>query len=147
MSSRGDARLREVLEKVPREYWRAPAVPADLASLQRWLQSIAGIEVPEEYLELLRASDGAQIDNDLVFSAEDCRWQNEPLYRDARYRRHLLIGREGNVASWAYDVDARRFVISAFGSPEAVFESFESLADLIASRLESGAADANGGDG
>lgn len=66
-------RLHRLLNEVPRDYRRAPVTAGDLA--------------------LLRASDGIQIDNDFVSSAQDCRWENETLHRDARYRRRVYMVR------------------------------------------------------
>ncbi len=129
-------RIRRILENVPRECLRAPVSAAALASLRAWLRSEAALELPIEYEEFLQASDGIQIDNDFVSSADDCRWENETLYQDERYRCHVLLGHEGNVASWAYDAGSRQFVISVFLRPDEVLESYDSLCALIESRLD-----------
>jgi hypothetical protein len=129
-------RIRRILENVPRECLRAPVSAAALASLRAWLRSEAALELPIEYEEFLQASDGIQIDNDFDSSADDCRWENETLYQDERYRCHVLLGHEGNVASWAYDAGSRQFVISVFLRPDEVLESYDSLCALIESRLD-----------
>ena len=129
-------RIRRILANVPRECLRAPVSAAALASLRAWLRSEAALELPIEYEEFLQVSDGIQIDNDFVSSADDCRWENETLYQDERYRCHVLLGHEGNVASWAYDCGSRQFVISVFLRPDEVLESYDSLCALIESRLD-----------
>lgn len=129
-------RLHKILGNLPPECLRAPVSAAALAALRAWLRSEATLELPIEYEEFLQASDGIQIDNDFVSSADDCRWENETLYQDARYRCYVLLGHEGNVASWAYDGGSRQFVITVFFRPDEVLESYDSLCALIESRLD-----------
>lgn len=109
---------------------------ADDKAIQRMQASAyrdLGEQVPEEYVALLRVSNGVQINGAYFKSAEHLVLEN----LDVLQPEIILLGNEGNVADYVFDRRDRRFHIINMGSPDDKFESFNSFVELLAAVLQS----------
>ncbi len=88
-------------------------------------------EGAEEYVALLRLTNGLQINNVLFKKAEELVPENLEVFRPGI----LILGREGNTAELVFNGRDRRFHIVNLGSLNERFSSFDSLAGLLAEVL------------
>ncbi len=112
-------------------YLREGATEAAIGTLQTEAQRELGQPLPEEYVALLRLTNGLQINNVLFKKAEELVPENLEVFRPGI----LILGREGNTAELVFDQRDRRFHIVNLGSPDERFSSFDSLAGLLAEVL------------
>lgn len=94
-------------------------------------QQELGEPVPEGYAELLRVTNGVQINGVYFKSAVNMVPENVCVFRP----EILVLGTEGNVAEFVFDRRDRRFHTINIGFPDERFASFDSFAEMLAAVL------------
>ena len=120
-------------------YLRQPCDAASLELLNHRLQSKLGEKSAEWYLNLLRLTDGLQIDNSLFESADDFIETNlEHRAMNAVFNRYLILGHKGNVDMYVYDKERaeQQFCVVGFYSVQDVYQEYSSIEKLLVSLLD-----------
>jgi hypothetical protein len=120
-------------------YLRRPCDATSLENFNRRLQSKLGEKSAEWYLNLLRLTDGLQIDNSLFESADDFIETNlEHRAMNAVFNRYLIFGHSGNVDMYVYDKEQaeQQFCVVGFYSVQDVYQEYFSIEDLLVSLLD-----------
>ena len=103
---------------------------ADEAAIRR-MQAAArrdlGEPVPDEYVALLRVTNGVQINCAYFKSAEHL----VPENLDAPRLEVIVLGNEGTMAEFVFDRRGQRFHTINMGFPDERFASFGSFAELL----------------
>jgi hypothetical protein len=111
---------------VDRVHLRPAASDAEIDRIQLEAVTVLGKRVPDDYVEFLGASDGAQIENVLLFGTADL----VGLNLDRRAPGELWIGGNGNMEEYVFDVAAQSYHSVRLGVGERL-SSFQSLEELL----------------
>ena len=112
-------------------YLRPPATEAAIDRMQAEARTALGGPVPAGYLDLLRRTDGVQVNGAYFTSAGGLVAEN----LDVPYPGVVVLGHAGNVDEFLFDLDDGRLHTVVMGSPRDRLASFESFGDLLASVL------------
>ena len=111
-------------------YLRSACDDTVIKQLQSDAQRSLGEEVPESYTDLLRITNGVQINGAYFKEAENL----VPENLDVPYSTSIVLGNEGNVAEYVFDKRDRKFHSIAMGFPDeklAAFSTFEEMLLVI----------------
>lgn len=112
-------------------YLKPPASAAAVHAMQTAARRDLGEPVPDDYVALLRLTDGAQFDAAYFKSAEHLVAENLDVPRP----EIIVLGNEGNTTEFVFDRRDRRFHAINLGFPNERFASFDSFADLLVTFL------------
>lgn len=112
-------------------YLQPAADEAAICRMQTAARRDLGEPVPDEYVALLRVTNGVQINGVYFKSAEHLVPENLDVPRP----EVIILGTEGNVAEFVFDRRDRRFHTINMGFPNERFASFGSFAELLADVL------------
>jgi len=88
--------------------------------------------IPDEYIALLRITNGVQINGAHFKSSEHLVPENLDVPRP----EIIVLGTEGNIAEFVFDRRDRRFHTINMGFPDERFASYGSFAELLAAVLQ-----------
>jgi hypothetical protein len=108
-------------------YLNQPASKDSIRAMQVAAVRDLGVSVPDGYLQLLRATDGVQINNAYFKSAEYL----VPENLDAYHAGVIVLGNSGNNAWFIYDTRDSRFHITNLGFPDERFKSFDTFDAML----------------
>ncbi len=108
-------------------FLRPPASAAAIRQMQADAQEAWGEPVLEEYLVLLRITNGVQINGAYFKEAENLVLEN----RDVFDPQIIVLGNSGSVDWYVFDRQDRQFHITTMGSPNDRFDTFRSFAELL----------------
>jgi len=125
------ATLRQLARDSMGVYLQAAASETAIQRMQEAARKDLGEPVPEEYSEVLRFSNGAQINGAYCESAEHLVPDNLDVLRP----EIILLGNEGNVAEFVFDRRDRKFHTIHMGFPDERYASFETFAEMLTAVL------------
>ena len=108
-------------------YLRPPASAAAIRQMQADAQEAWGEPVPEEYLVLLRITNGVQINGAYFKEAANLVPENKDVFDP----QVMVLGNSGSVDWYLFDRQDRQFHITTMGSPNDRFGSFQTFAALL----------------
>ena len=91
-----------------------------------------GGSVPEGYVNLLRATNGVQINGAYFKEAENLVLENLDLGRP----EVMVLGTDGGMAEYIFDTRDRRFHTINMGFPDERFASFDTFEELLLAVLK-----------
>ncbi|HEX4606921.1 MAG TPA: hypothetical protein VH092_01825, partial [Urbifossiella sp.] len=103
-------------------YLRPPAGEAEIRQMQAIASEQLGEPVPDEYLALLRATDGAQVNGAYFKPAGHLVAENLDVPRP----EVIVLGNAGSVAEFVFDRRDRRFHEVVMGFADERLASFDS---------------------
>lgn len=106
---------------------KPPASDEAIRRMQEEADSDLGEPIPDDYLALLRVTNGVQINGAYFRSAEDM----VPLNLDWDRPEIIVLGSSGNVETYVFDRRDRRFHTAAMFDDHA-YESFDTFGGLLA---------------
>jgi hypothetical protein len=121
------ALTRLVGDKVRAIHLRPRASEAAIQSMQKDARRDLGEPVPEEYLSLLRITNGLQINGAYFKEAENLVLEN----LDLSFPEIIVLGNDGNMAQYVFDKRDRRFHTINMGFPDEKFESFDTFDEML----------------
>lgn len=113
-------------------YVKPPADEAALRKLEIDSKRELGEQVPAEYVEMLRLSNGFQINCAYFMSAEDI----VPLNLDVLYEEIIRLGNAGSLADFVFDKRDRRFHTINLGFPDERFSSYDTFKEMLAAVMK-----------
>lgn len=113
-------------------YLREPASEASIAAMQGHSQRDLGEVVPEEYVALLRITNGLQINGAYFKEAENLVAENLEL----RHPEIFVLGDDGGMSWQAFDRRDRRFHTINFGFPDEQVDSYDNFGALLLNVLK-----------
>lgn len=108
-------------------YLEPPADEATIAQLQTTARRDLGQPVPEAYLNLLRFTNGVQINGAYFKPAEQLVAENLDVHQPAI----IVLGTAGNVTEFVYDSRDQQFHTTVFGFRDERLATFSTLAALL----------------
>lgn len=113
-------------------YFSAPCTEAEIALSVEQSQALLGHNLPEGYVELLRMSNGVQIDNAVIESASAVIELNTELRAtNPEYAGYLVLGYQGNMEHYVFNHSKTTFQTVNFFSVGDVFETYASFNELL----------------
>lgn len=113
-------------------YTDPPASEPALRAMQAAARGRLGEPVPDQYVALLRLTNGLWVENTVFKSAAHLVPENLDVLRP----EVIALGHEGNTAEFVFDRRDRRYHIIIPGHVNERFASFDRLDDLLARVLE-----------
>jgi hypothetical protein len=113
-------------------YFSTPCSEAEIALTREQSQVLLGHNLPEGYIELLRMSNGVQINNAVIESASAVIELNTELRAtNQEYVGYLVLGYQGNMEHYVFNHARKTFQTVNFFSVGEVFETYVSFNELL----------------
>ena len=115
-------------------YFSTPCTENEIALTCEQSQIRFGQNLPEDYIELLRISNGIQINNAVIESANLLIESNSELRAsNPEYVDYLVFGYQGNMEHYVLNHAKKAFQTVNFFSVTDVFASYASFDELLSS--------------
>lgn len=131
-------RLRAASNADQAVYLKQPCDLAILAQLRERVRSELVTDA-EWYVPLLQVSNGIQIDNAILYDADEFIATNEERRADdPAMRQYLVFGSSGNMDQYVYEAarSSEPFIVANFFDVRDVSESYPTLEVLLAALLD-----------
>lgn len=113
-------------------YFSTPCTEAEITLSLEQSQVLLGHNLPESYVELLRMSNGVQINNAVIESASAVIELNTALRAtNPEYAGYLVLGYQGNMEHYVFNHAKKAFQTVNFFSVGDVFETYASFNELL----------------